>query len=190
MKYLSKIIMVISLILGYEQLAMAQDKDNDGFTLPGPYKTSLFLEGELSFENGGKIEDCVTINFVLKYKQSNQIQKQIVDRYENDGGCPQVISVFYYNIRQKPYVFTIVKWDSKHLGVGMNGDDYQVFAYMKNNKTGTLQIDKTILHDEKLQGFEGMQEEKNYYFKYKDAISVKRYLKKVYQGSSVKKNMT
>lgn len=85
----------------------------------------------------------------------------------------------------------MVIWDSNHPGIGMRGDLYQTYAYTKNTK-GILTLDKMILEDDHLSGFEGdnncksdvnPEGDTNCYinYKYKTAADVKKYLKQKYR---------
>lgn len=178
--------------VGYN-CAYAQDDIKKDGIVSGPFKTDLFSEGKIYFikrDDDKAMEGCDNISFMLEYKRDNQVKKEKIDHYTEDGGCPEIESVFFEKLRNKEYVFVMVVWHQNHQGAGVYGEDYQTYAYTKNGK-GILSLDRKISKDKNLSGFEGGVDcindsnpngddhcEKTY--KYKTAAALKAYLKKKY----------
>lgn len=149
--------------------------------IQGPFKTDLFPGGEIFFEKGKPdINNCQPTRFILKYKDNNQIKIENIDEYGSDPFCPELVSVFFYKLHDKRYIFTIIK---RHINVGMEGidtDEYRITAYSKNSNS-VLVKDKKISDNPKFVGNDGLYHNKNVTFKYKTAADVKRYLRQKYQ---------
>lgn len=179
--------------LFYNISGFAQISDNQ--IVQGPFKTSLYPNGKIYFtrkeEGQNTIEQkCYPISFFLENVQNGAAQKQKIDQYDEEGGCPEIKSVFFSNIKNQKYIFVMVVWDSYHAGIGTHGDVYQTYAYTKNDK-GMLSLDKAISNDNNLSGFNGEDNCKtdinpdgvrNCYenYKYKTAADIKKYLKQKY----------
>lgn len=190
-KVLRSFLILIGLF--YNISGFAEISDNQ--IIQGPFKTSLYPNGKIYFtrkeEDQNTIEQkCYPISFFLENVQNGVVQKEKIDQYEEDGGCPEIKSVFFSNIKNKKYIFVMVVWDSNHAGIGMNGDLYQTYAYTKNDK-GILSFDKKISDDKNLSGFEGYDNCKtdinpegvkdcDVSYKYKTAADIKKYLKQKY----------
>lgn len=116
----------------------------------------------------------------MESQQNGKNIKDIVDKYDVNGGDPEIVSVFFAKVHNKKYIFTIIKWRDYHAALQMNGYDYQIYAYTINN-LGKLRLDKEISNDPNLSGNEGEFDGKDVFFKYKTAAEVKRYLKLKYQ---------
>ncbi|CAI3945993.1 unnamed protein product [Commensalibacter communis] len=187
---------IFFLIIGssYNHTGFSETRNSQ--IIQGPFKTDLYLNGEIYFtrkedNNTTIIQKCYPITFFLKYTKNNVVKQEKVAQYTQNGGCPEVRSVFFGNLYNKKYIFVMIIWDSDHDGVGMKGDFYQTYAYTKN-KEGILSLDKTISDDELLSGFEGYDNCKSDInpegikdcyetYKYKTAAEVKKYLKQKYQ---------
>ncbi|WP_392562452.1 hypothetical protein RHO12_02935 [Orbus sturtevantii] len=164
----------IVLCLVFSSFVFSQQNDP---IMHGPFKTNLYNDGELYFEQTSNFE--YPINFVLKYQCDREIKKYIIDRYSHNGGVPEIESLFFYKINEVPYVFTIVLWNINHRGIGTYGQYYQVYGYKKNN--GNILIkDETIEYDNNLSGIEGSDNGEESHFKYKTAAEVKKYIKETY----------
>lgn len=152
----------------------------DNKIIQGPFKTDLFQNGEIYFEKGQQnINECHSIDFILKYKNNDQLKITKIDEYEIAPFCPELLSVFFYKLHNKQYIFTITKTHCDTLPEHVDMDLYQIFAYTKNNN-GVLVKDKKISDNPDLIGEEGLQFNKKVTFKYKTAADVKRYLKEKY----------
>jgi len=145
----------------------------------GPFKTNLFPGGEIYFEKGKQdINSCEPTKFILKYKNNNQVKIKKIDEYGSDPFCPELVSVFFYKIHNKDYIFVIIK---RHIDLWMEKidmDEYQVIAY--KNENGILAKDDKISKDPRFSGDDGIFHDRNKIFKYKTAADVKRYLKQKY----------
>jgi len=163
--------------------------------IQGPFETALYPNGKIYFtreddDENAVVQTCHPISFLLEKNQNSLQQKEKIDLYEEEGGCPEIKSVFFGNIRNKKYILVMVSWDSKHLGAGTDGEFYQTYAYTKN-KEGILSLDRIISDDGNLSGFEGGNNCKSdinpdgdddcyMKYKYKTAADVKKYLKQKY----------
>lgn len=159
----------------YNVFASAQVTNNQ--IIQGPFKTDLFPRGKIYFQKTSDINRPV--NFILEYQQNGKDIKDIIDKYDVNGGDPEIVSVFFAKVHNKKYIFTIIKWRDYHAALQMNGYDYQIYAYTINN-LGKLGLDKRISNDPNLSGNEGEFDGKDVFFKYKTAVEAKHYLKKKY----------
>ncbi|EHD13577.1 hypothetical protein CIN_17690 [Commensalibacter intestini A911] len=190
-KVLRSFLILIGLFYNISGFAQISDTK----IVQGPFKTSLYPNGKIYFtrkedDQNTIVQQCYPISFFLENVQNGAVQKEKIDQYEEDGGCPEIKSVFFSIIKNQKYIFVMVVWDSKHAGAGTYGDVYQTYAYTKNDK-GILSLDKNISDDENLSGFNGDNNcksdlnpdgdtdcYKNY--KYKTAADIKKYLKQKY----------
>lgn len=180
MNYIFSLMSGICLLFFFSNTGYAQD-NKAGDIIQGPFKTDLFPGGEIFFENGQQnINECHSIDFILKYKNNNQFKITKIDEYEIDPFCPELLSVFFYKLHNQQYIFTIIKRHFDVLTEHVDMDSYDILAYTKNNN-GVLVKDKKISDNPDLTGEEGLQFNKKVTFKYKTAADVKRYLRQKYQ---------
>lgn len=159
--------------------AYAQEEDTTHKIIQGPFKTSLFQNGEIYFEGGeDHVNNCQPIKFMLRYKDNNYFKIVKVDEYDAYF-CPELLSVFFYKLQNRQYIFTMLKSEIINVGREDDMDSYEIHAYTKNDQ-GILVKDEKISKDPAFFGEEGMEAGKKVTFKYKTAADVKQYLKKKY----------
>ncbi|CAI3940936.1 unnamed protein product [Commensalibacter communis] len=168
----------------YSFISYAQTATNE--VIQGPFKTDLYPGGKIYFvkENDATPDDkCQTIAFMLEYKQNNQLKKEKIEEYEENGGCVELASVFFAKIHNKSYIFVMQKWEHSMPAIGLYGNSYEIHAYTKN-KEGKLVMDTNISGDPNFSGTDGTVDEGMHHmrhYKYKTAAEVKKYLKQKYQ---------
>ncbi|WP_392562450.1 hypothetical protein RHO12_02925 [Orbus sturtevantii] len=150
----------------------------------GPFNISWCGNGQFYFEETHDLE--YPIHFILECGD----EKKIIDRYYVDGANFIILSnrqkpdmgiesVFFQEIGSKKHLFVIIKRNITHRALGINGDDYRVYAY-ENSPKNIIQLDKNIMKDNNLSGFEGESDGEESHFKYKTAAEVKKYIKETY----------
>lgn len=73
-----------------------------------------------------------------------------VDNYEFNGGLPHLEASFVYPIQGEDNVFAIVSWPLVHVGLGMNGRIYSVYAYQPAGTT--LALNTFVAHNPEIGG--------------------------------------
>lgn len=167
-----------SLLLFLAGLSFAQGEDKyvQGTVVQGPYKTTVIDGGELSVLETGDAE--FPMSLVLDVVKAGGIRfRSLVDKYDVAGSEPKVESLFFYPVHGKQNVLVLVSWSISSRGIGTYGTLYQVYAYEKS-PTNELVVNKRIAFDNNLTGIDGYQEGEEQSFIYKDATSIKRYIKK------------
>jgi len=105
-------------------------------------------------------------------------QSRKIDTYETDGAPPNVDTVFFEKIKGVKNVIVLVSWHQQHSAEKINGYSYQVYGYKYN---GTQLItNEDIVNDSALNGLDGEFNGEEVFFKYKDAASIKKYLRSKY----------
>jgi len=139
--------------------------------LQGPFKVegndTVFIQREAN----------VNFPLTLFFKSNNKINK--IESYEVDGSVPIVETVFFVTIKEIKNIIVLISWPQKHSLEDISGNFYQVYGYSYSNNN--LVINPTIKNDSKLSGMDGEFGGKQLSFKYKDANTIKRYLKKNYK---------
>lgn len=171
---------VLFFLLCLTGLSIAQDGDrySQGQVVLGPYRTTVVDGGELSFIKTGDIE--FPISLVMDVIKNDGIRDRVlVDKYDVAGTGPKVESLFFYPVNGVENVLVLISWELSSRGIGTYGTLYQVYAYEKS-ATNVLLVNKPISFDKNLSGIDGYQEGEEQSFVYKDAASIKKYLKNHY----------
>lgn len=131
MNYIFLLMYGICLLFFCSNTGYAQD-NKAGDIIQGPFKTDLFPGGEIYFEKGKPdINSCQPTKFILKYKDNNQVKTENIDEYGSDLFCPELVSVFFYKLHDKRYIFTMIK---RHMDISaehVDMDVYNIFSYKK-----------------------------------------------------------
>lgn len=69
---------------------------------------------------------------VVYYQPDDKCLPVMVDSYELNGGSPRLEASFVYPIQGEHNLFAIVSWPLLHVGLGMNGRYYGVYAYQRS----------------------------------------------------------
>lgn len=100
--------------------------------------------------NGQEIE-------VLRFRDGAGCAAEHVDTYHYEGGEPTLEATFTHTVQGEPNLFTIVSWPLVHVGLGMNGRLYYVYAYREVD--GALAANNVVVHHQELRsGVEGTLE--------------------------------
>ena len=146
-----------------------------GKIIQGPYKITVVEGGELSVVETSDMD--YPLSLVLDVSNSGGWRvRRLVDKYDVAGSDPKVESVFFYPVNGREHVFVLVSWELTSRGIGTYGTLYQVYGYEKN-ENNELVTDKIITFDKKMSGIEGFQGGQKQHFNYKDAASIKAYVK-------------
>ncbi|QCP51347.1 hypothetical protein FAZ95_20645 [Trinickia violacea] len=99
---------------------------------------------------------------------------RIIDRYEIEGGSPDVVTVLYRKARD---IIVLVKWSSNSRVADTQGDYYRVYAYryMKKNPVKPFSRNEDIMKRFG-EGLEGTLDGKPVHFPYKNADSIRKAL--------------
>lgn len=159
-------------------ISFAQDDARflQGKVIQGPFKTNVVDNGELSFLDTGDAE--FPISLILETAEADKSKaKSLVDKYDVAGSDPKIESLFFYPVQGKKNVLVLVSWELTSRGIGTYGTLYQVYGYEKGSKN-QLVTNKLIRFDKHLSGIDGYQEGEEEHFVYKDAASIKSYIRK------------
>jgi hypothetical protein len=157
---------------------VAQDdgKYLQGKVIQGPYKTTVVEGGDLSFLETGDAEFPVSLVLDVMSSDGSSV-RALVDKYDVAGSAPKIESIFFYPVKGKKNVLVLISWELTSRGVGTYGTLYQVYGYGLGAKSD-LVTNKLIRFDKHLSGIDGYQEGEEQKFAYKDAVSIKAYIKK------------
>ncbi|MCO8309941.1 hypothetical protein [Pseudomonas mandelii] len=147
-----------------------------GAVLEGPYKTNIVENAELSIVKTGNTD--YPLSLVLDVKNIDGVSvRQLVDKYDVAGSLPKIESIFFYPIQDVKSAFVLVSWEINHRGIGTYGTLYQVYAYARHG-SGKLIPNQLIQANRYLSGIDGVSDGVPQKFAYKDAASIKAYVKK------------
>jgi WD40 repeat protein len=118
------------------------------------------------------------INCPLSLILSKDGNKSEVECYEVNGSDPDVVTLFFINLKGIENIIVLLSWSQKHQALNISGELYQVYGYSYVN--GTVQFNENITNDPELAGAEGEFDGNKESFKYRNAASIKEYLKNKY----------
>lgn len=101
-----------------------------------------------------------------------------IDAYETDGVFPNIEAVFFEKTKGIKNVIVLVSWHQKHVAENINGYSYQVYGYKYNGSQ--LSINDEIIKDPNLNGLDGEFNVEDSSFKYRNAASIRKYLRAKY----------
>jgi len=142
---------------------------------------SEIVQGPFKIDEGGSVyikrEIYVNYPLDLYFKINGKSSK--VDDYEVDGDNPHLETVFFTKINNKKNVIILISWQQLHAAENINGTSYQVYAYTYCNRHLTLNA--IITNDNNLNGLDGEFNGEELFFKYKNALKIKKYLNSHYK---------
>lgn len=110
-----------------------------------------FGESMVSFVGVDDSEDGVGQAIqVVRFRDGSGCAAEQVDTYHHEGGDPTLEASFTYTVHGEPNLFTIVSWPLLHVGLGMSGRMYSVYAY--HEVDGALQLNDVVVHHHELRG--------------------------------------
>jgi hypothetical protein len=168
----------VLLVFMFCRVAVAQDDSLylRGVVIDGPYKTTVVENAELSVLETGDAEYPVSL--VLDVKNIYGVSaRQLVDKYDVAGSSPKVESIFFYPVQNVKNIFVLVSWEINSRGIGTYGTLYQVYAYARHSN-GKLIPNQLIQANRYLSGIDGFSDGVPQTFAYKNAASIKAYVKK------------
>jgi hypothetical protein len=99
---------------------------------------------------------------------------KVIDRYEIEGGSPDVVTVLY---RKNRDIIVLVKWGLRSLAADVQGDYYKIYVYRHapENLIKPFSLRRDIM--KKLgEGLDGAVNGRPVYFPCKDAASIRKAL--------------
>lgn len=138
-----------------------------------------FLEGKSTIDF--QSIDTPNGEGLVSHITTTNAKRILVGTYESEGGVtPEVKSVFLAG-RAPKRLFLIVRWKADNSAIGTGGSLYQVYVYEEHidcrNGGKSLQPNIELSHRFGV-GFDGVREGEPVSYKYKDAASVRRQLKR------------
>lgn len=97
-----------------------------------------FAGGIVAFRQIDQVSDEDSTIQVAWYHPDENCRPVTVDNYEFNGGLPTLEASFVYPIQGEDNLFAIVSWPLLHVGLGMNGRYYGVYAYQPAEATLAL----------------------------------------------------
>ncbi|WP_253926750.1 hypothetical protein [Dickeya dadantii] len=107
--------------------------------------------------------------------QKDQDKQYIIDTYEPEGDNAHIDTVFFINLERARNIIVLVSWKQYHPGTDIDGTLYEIKGYRIHN--GILRLNNRISKDNKLSGFDGINQNSKFTFKYKTYSDIKTYLK-------------
>lgn len=95
-----------------------------------------------------------------------------------DGDTPNIDTMFFMNIHNVKNAIVLISWYQLHQAESINGNTYQVYAYKYSGNS--LFKNDIITKDPALNGMDGEFNGEEVQFKYKNAASIKQYIKNKY----------
>ncbi|HII4325768.1 TPA: hypothetical protein ACY4PY_001966 [Enterobacter cloacae] len=141
-----------------------------GEVVQGPFK----IDGEKSIY----FQREPNSDFPLGLYYDSGAKKTQVDKYEVDGDTPNIDTVFFMKIHNVKNVIVLISWHQLHQAESINGNTYQIHAYKYSNDS--LFINDMITKDPALNGMDGEFNGDEVHFNYKNAASIKQYIKNEY----------
>lgn len=87
---------------------------------------------------------------VLRFRDDAGCAAEQVDTYHYEGGEPTLEASFTHTVQGESNLFTIVSWPLLHVGLGMNGRFYSVYAY--HEVDGVLITNDLVVKNKDLYG--------------------------------------
>jgi len=156
-----KIVILVSLLLT-PAIALTQ-----GNIIHGPFNIDKNSRVYIKTEND------INHPVGLYLERNNKSYK--IDSYETNGNVPNIDTVFFIKLNQVKNIVILASWHQKHRAEKINVDMYKIYGYSYKNHR--LIPNKSITNDPKLQGQNGDFNGEYLHFKYKNAASIKEYLK-------------
>lgn len=133
---------------------------------------------KLTAKNQSTFRESQTLISPLVCTTIPEQKKTQVDKYEVDGDTPNIDTVFFMKIHNVKNVIVLISWHQLHQTESINGKTYQVYAYKYSNDS--LFINDMITKDPALNGMDGEFNGDEVHFNYKNAASIKQYIKNEY----------
>lgn len=128
---------------------VAQERFGDGVVSFVGVENAIGVQDGNDF-SGEEIE-------VLRFRDDSGCAAEPVDTYHYEGGEPTLEASFTHTVQGEPNLFAIVSWPLTHVGLGMNGRLYYVYAY--HEADGALSANDVVVHHQELRsGVEGTVE--------------------------------
>ena len=97
-----------------------------------------------------------------------------VDKYEIEGGSPDVVAILY---RKNRYIIVLVRWVSNSRAADAQGDYYKIYAYRRTLEDRRKPFSRELSIMNKLgEGWDGTMNGEVVHFPYKDARSIRKAL--------------
>ena len=125
------------------------------------------------------------LQLVLKINKNDVDKISIIDHYGVAGGPPRVKAFFTYPVRGEENIFVLIGWFINSKGAGAYGDMYQIYAYKRNHLGDFIPNYKISVVDSNLSGMDGTLAGAPSRFTYQNEESIKSYIDKTYNNSSV-----
>jgi hypothetical protein len=110
----------------------------------------------------------------ISLKKETISNKELIDTYEVGDGIPEIETVFFYKIHNENNIVTLVSWDEKNI----SAVHYKVYVY-HYDKNGNIYVNHDVSSDKNLEGYDGYSRV-GMIFNYKDALTIKKYLREKY----------
>ncbi|WP_033568066.1 hypothetical protein [Dickeya undicola] len=110
--------------------------------------------------------------------QKNKYREYAIDTYETEGSKAHIETVFFINLESVMNIIVLVSWKQYHPSLGIDGVLYEIKGYSYIN--GILKVNESLLKDNNLSGFDGVKNDSHFVYKYKNAETIKEYLKKTH----------
>ncbi|CNE05962.1 hypothetical protein [Yersinia mollaretii] len=146
------------------------------FSMVFPCQAAInVVQGPFSLDETSNL----TVSFIKEADESisfitqSGLKTESIDSYQVYDGVPEVETVFFTPIDKIKNVIVLVSWDETNI----NAKHYKIFAYKYYN--GKVSVNNKVLNDGNLSGYDGYNSS-GLIFNYKNAESIRGYLKKYY----------
>ncbi|RNM08870.1 hypothetical protein [Dickeya undicola] len=139
--------------------------------------SSEIIQGPFHLDNDSDISFQRKDENVLFIKSKNN-RLDIIDTYEPEGEKAQIETVFFTKLKNIKNIIVLISWKQYHPSLGIDGVLYEIKGYSYIN--GILKVNENLLKDNNLSGFDGVKNDSHFVYKYKNAETIKEYLKKTH----------
>ncbi len=101
-----------------------------------------------------------------------------IDSYEMNGDIPNVDAVFFIRLNEVNTLIILISWRKEHRAEKISGNLYEVYGYSFSGEK--LVPNMKVMDDPNMIGVDGEFNGDKLSFKYKDAASIKEYLRSKY----------
>ncbi|MFK3774145.1 hypothetical protein [Pseudomonas sp. NPDC089406] len=142
--------------------------------IQGPFKTDAVKNGRVSVVPGEGGDIWLVLD---KPKSSGENERSVIAVYKEDGGIPEVETVFFYPVRGVKNVVVLISRKVCLMALGTHGRYYEIHSYAPTGN-GLLVENQLVKTDGESEGMDGFSEGDPSVFAYKNAALIKFYLKK------------
>lgn len=170
------------LLIAWIAPALAEDATPKTSVAAAPVKVDFPRAGSfIQFFNVGSGDESHIEIYALSHNVGGY-ENLYIGRLDQEGGPPIIESVFLDNADSDPQkeLFVLGRWEIRHPGLNTAGNYYQVQIYDDNPNQDGTRFRRLIPLEKKIEpGLDGTREGEKVVYRYKDAASIRKLLRKL-----------